>query len=51
MDKFEKQLVAWDKKDVNARRMEETTKESIKAMRDDGKYYKEYKEKLIDLRF
>lgn len=51
MDKFEKQLLSFDKKNVNDKRMDILNRESSNYMREDTKYFKEYKEKLINLRF
>jgi hypothetical protein len=51
MDAFEKRLVSYDKKNVNERRMDARSNEAKQFLREDTKYVKEYKEKVINLRF
>ena len=51
MDNIEKQLIKMDKERAGDKRMKALNAESTKSMREDTKYYKQYKDKLIELRF
>lgn len=51
MDKFEKKLSAHDKAEVNKRSMDKRDKESLGYLKEDSKYYKAYKDKVVELMF